>query len=357
MSAAKSEVLQNAAVDAATAGRDPASGYGRVRQWLLAPEFGAAVTVLVLYAFFAVVSYGNGFVTWPATASWLNTASLLGLIAVPVGLLMIAGNFDLSIGSMVGAGAITVGLCMSQFHWSLIASAGVALLLGVIVGLGNGLLVTQTGLPSFIVTLAANLIVAGLALTISLAISQSTVISITTGGFEAKLFSSTWHQLNVTILWWFATLVLAVWLLGQTKFGNWIFATGGDSIKARRTGVLTSHVTIALYVFSATAAALVGVMEAVQYNTADATTGQGFVFEAPIVVVIGGVLLTGGYGSMVGVFLGTLIYGIVDAGLFYTGWNTNLAQVVIGTLMIVAVVTNNFVRRVALTAIRRDRER
>jgi simple sugar transport system permease protein len=76
------------------------------------------------------------------------------------------------------------------------------------------------------------------------------------------------------------------------------------------------------------------------------------VFEAPIVVVIGGVLLTGGYGSIVGVGIGTVIYGIVSAGLFYTGWDTNYAQVVIGTLLVVAVLTNDLVRRLALQATR-----
>jgi simple sugar transport system permease protein len=324
------------------------TSYGMVRRLVIAPEFGAGVAAVLLYVIFVCLSLGNGFVTATGTASWLNTASELGIIAVPVGLLMISGNFDLSIGSMVGAGAIIVGIGMDHFNASLLASAGVAAAFAVLVGLGNGLLVTRTGLPSFIVTLAASLIVAGLALTISLDLTHATVLTISASGPSAKVFSATWRQFNVSILWWLAILAAGIWVLGQTRFGNWIFATGGDKSKARRTGVLTSRVTITLYVCSALAATLVGVLQAVVYNTADATSGQGYVFEAPIVVVIGGVLLTGGYGSMVGVAIGTLIYGVVSAGFFYTGWNTDWAQVVIGALMVVAVTTNNFIRRLAL---------
>jgi simple sugar transport system permease protein len=112
-----------------------------------------------------------------------------------------------------------------------------------------------------------------------------------------------------------------------------------------------------LFVCTAAASTLVGIMQSVQYTTGDATTGQSYVFEAPIVVVIGGVLLTGGYGSIVGVVLGTLIYGFVTAGLFYTGWNTNYAQVIIGALMIIAVLTNASVRALILRSAARTKER
>jgi simple sugar transport system permease protein len=127
---------------------------------------------------------------------------------------------------------------------------------------------------------------------------------------------------------------------------------GDDDERARRAGVATSRVKIALFVGTASAATFVGVMQSVQFNTGDPTTGQGYVFEAPIVCVIGGVLLTGGYGTIPGVVLGTIIYGVVNAGLFYTGWDTDYAQVVIGVLMVVAVLTNNSVRKFAMRSMR-----
>jgi simple sugar transport system permease protein len=302
----------------------------------------------VLYAFFTIVGGSRGFVSVAGTASWLNTASQLGIIAVPVGLLMIAGEFDLSIGSMVGAGSVTVGLLTGYLQYQLWLSLVVAAAIALVVGLGNGLLVTRTGLPSFIVTLAANLIVAGLGLAISQSVSGTTSITVSDNETLAKVFNSTWGAFSVSILWWAAVAALAAWVLGQTRTGSWITAVGGDTGRARRAGVMTSRLKIALFVCTSLAATFVGVLQAVQFSTGDPTTGQGYVFEAPIVVVIGGVLLTGGYGTIAGVVIGTVIFGIINAGLFYTGWNTDYAQVVIGVLMVVAVLTNNGLRRLAL---------
>ena len=325
---------------------------GLLRRLTLAPEFGATIAAIVIYITFALLSLGNGFVTQAGTASWLNTASELGILAVPVGLLMIAGDFDLSIGSMVGAGGIIVGIVSVHYHESFALAAAAAVVFAIIVGLGNGLLVTRTGLPSFIVTLAANLIVLGLSLTMAVKLTGSTTITTTTSSAVTKVFAGSWHGFNISIIWWALVLAAAAWLLGQTQFGNWIFATGGDKGKARRAGVRTTYVKVILYVCSALGATFVGVLQAVEYHTADALSGQGYVFEAPIVVVIGGVLLTGGYGTVIGVGIGTVIYGIVNAGLFYTGWDTNYAQVVIGTLLVIAVLTNDLVRRLALRGLR-----
>jgi simple sugar transport system permease protein len=320
-----------------------------------APEFGAAVAAVIIYCFFAIVGGSRGFLSLTGTASWLDTASQLGIIAVPLGMLMISGSFDLSIGSMVGAGSITVGVVTGYLHdglWlALVVAAGAAL----VVGIGNGLLVSRTGLPSFIVTLAANLIVAGLGLTVALQLTGTTSVPVAVPGFGGKLFNWQWGQLSVSTLWWLAVTLVAGWVLARTRVGSWIMATGGDRERARRAGVLTSRVTVGLFVCTALASTFVGVLQAIQYSTGDPTTGQGYVFEAAIVVVIGGVLISGGYGTILGVVLGTLIYGIVDAGLFYTGWNTNYADVLIGVLMVVAVLTNNILRKLATTTLKMKR--
>jgi simple sugar transport system permease protein len=321
-----------------------------VRRLLRTPEFGIAVAAVLIYVFFAIVGGDKGFLTFTATASWLNTAAQLGIIAVPLGMLMISGSFDLSIGSMVGAGSVTVGVVTGYEHQSLwialLAAAGIA----VLVGFGNGLLVTRTALPSFIVSLAANLIVYGLSLTVALQVTGTTSVSVTPSGFVAKLFDGHWHQLSVSTFWWLGVAIIAGWVLARTRYGNWITAIGGDLEKARRAGVLTGRVTISLFIFTALASTFVGVLQAVQYTSGDPTTGQNYVFQAAIVVVIGGVLISGGYGTIPGVVLGTLVYGIVNGGLFYTGWNTNYTDVLIGVLMIIAVLTNSFMRRLAVSA-------
>lgn len=164
-------------------------------------------------------------------------------------------------------------------------------------------------------------------------------------------------QFQVSILWWLLVVGIGAWVLAKARFGNWILATGGNAESARRAGVPTSRVKVTLFVATALAATFVGVMQAVQFSTGDGATGQSYVFEAPIVVVIGGVLLTGGYGTISGIVLGTLIYGFVSAGLFYTGWDTNYTQVVIGVMMVIAVLTNNYIRNLALRTLRPKRGR
>ncbi|HEX7289942.1 MAG TPA: ABC transporter permease [Conexibacter sp.] len=316
-----------------------------------APEFGAATAAILLYVFFAIETAGNGFTTVDGTLNWLATASQLGIIAVPVGLLMIAGEFDLSTGSMVGAAAITMGIVCGYYEESLLLGAAIALVVALVTGVVNGLLVTRTSVPSFIVTLATNLILLGLGFAISRSLTQTTQIAIVPEGALADVLGGHIGKFNVSIFWWLAIVAVAAWVLAKRRFGNWILATGGDSENARRAGVPTGRVKITLFICTAVAAALVGVIQAIEFDGGDAATGQGYVFQAPIVVVIGGVLLTGGHGTIVGVVLGTLIYGFVNAGLFYTGWDTNYLSVIIGVLMVIVVLMNNFVRRLALRTV------
>jgi simple sugar transport system permease protein len=314
-----------------------------------------AAAVLV-YLFFFAVAGRNGFTSVSGTASWLDTASELGIIAIPVALLMIAGEFDLSVGSMVASGSILTGIVVTHFQ----QPVWVAILVGVgiafIVGIGNGLLVTRTGLPSFIVTLGANLIMAGLALTLSYTITGTTTISVNATGFWSGVLAHQFGQFDISIVWWILLAAVGAWILNKSRFGPWILATGGNTDQARQAGVLTSRVKVILYVTTALAATLVGMIQALQFSTGDAVGGQEYVFEAPIVVVIGGVLLMGGFGSIVGVLMGTIIYGTIGGGLFYTGWNTNLSQVVLGALMLIAVLTNNQLRQMALRPLS-DRKR
>lgn len=322
-----------------------------------APAFGVAVAAVLLYAFFAVDAGSDGFTSVAGTASWLNTAADLGVIAVPVGLLMVAGEIDLSTGSVVGVSSITLGLLNGYYHDSLLLSAVVALVVGSAAGLANGVLVTKTRVPSFIATLATNYILAGLGLAIAQSLAGTTQVPVHARGATATVLAGQAGQFNVAILWWLGVAVCGTWVLTRRRFGNWILAAGGSNENARRAGVPTARVKLSLFVCTASASALVGIMQAVQYKTGDATTGQSYVFQAPIVVVIGGVLLTGGSGSVVGVAFGTLIYGFVSAGLFYTGWNTNYAQVIIGVLMIIAVLTNASVRNAIQRAVQWSTER
>lgn len=314
------------------------------------PEFGAFAAFAVTYLFFAIVTAGAGFVSINGTAGWLNLAAELGIVAIPVGLLMIAGEFDLSIGSTVGAASMVVAIGTNFYGLPVWPMIFLALALGLAVGLANGLVVVKTQLPSFIVTLATNFIVIGATMGFSRLIANVTSSSIVSSDSARFVFAAKWGQANISILWWLTAAALGAWVLGRTSFGNWIYATGGNLQAARGAGVPVERVKIVLFMMTGLAAAFVGILQGVQWNSGNSTYGMGYVFQAPIVVVIGGVLLGGGYGSVAGIFLGTAIFGVISTGIFYTGWSTDWIQLFLGALLGIAVLANNYVRRLALRA-------
>lgn len=314
------------------------------------PEFGAVAAFLLTYLFFAFATSGAGFVSVNGTAGWLNLAAELGIIAIPVGLLMISGEFDLSIGSTVGAASMIVALGTNHFGLPIWPTIALALTAGVLIGLCNGLAVVKTNLPSFIVTLATNFIVIGATMGFSRLIANVTSSSIISSESAKFFFAARWGQANISVLWWAIATAIGFWILSRAVFGNWIYATGGNLQAARSAGVPVDRVKIILFMATGFAAAFVGIMQGIQWNSGNSTYGMGYVFQAPIVVVIGGILLTGGYGTVTGIFFGTALFGVISTGIFYTGWNTDWVQLFLGALLGAAVLANNYVRRLALTS-------
>ncbi|WP_170322651.1 ABC transporter permease [Acrocarpospora macrocephala] len=314
------------------------------------PEVGALIGTLGVFVFFAIFG-GAEFLSSAGAASWLNVAAELGIIAVPVGLLMIAGELDLSVGSVLAASSMTLAIVSGHWGGPMILGILLALTIGVATGLVNGLIVTRTNVPSFVVTLATLAALAGLTLGLSRVITGTTSVGLKPDPTSKALFGTLISgQFEVAILWWIAVAGCVAWMLQETRYGNWIFAVGGDKESARATGIPTNKVKIALYVGSGFGAALVGVIQTILYNGAQVANGQSFVFNSIIAVVIGGVLLTGGYGSVIGVILGTLTFAIVNQGIYYTGWNSDWASLILGILLLVAVLMNNTFRRLALSS-------
>ncbi len=312
------------------------------------PQFGALVAAVGVFVFFAIAAGGKGFLTPAATAGWLNATAELALIAIPVGLLMIAGEFDLSVGSVVGASSITAAVGTTIFGLPFPVILIMCLAIGAVTGLVNGTLVNRTKLPSFIVTLASNYILLGVALGISRALTGTSSVSANYDGVWEVLFASSFFDLKVTAIWCLAVALVAYWVLTHTRVGSWIYATGGNLDGAIKAGVPTERVKLALFVATGLSASLVGVLQAGLYHSGNPIQGQGFVFQAPIVAVIGGVLLIGGYGSVQGIVLGTATFGIVSIGLFYTGWTSDWLSAFIGALLIIAVLANDTIRKAAL---------
>jgi len=313
------------------------------------PESGALIGTLSVYIFFTI--FGGGlFNSAAATASWLNVASELGIIALPVGLLMIAGELDLSVGSVLAASSITLAIVSGWWNMPIALGIALALLVGVVTGFLNGLIVTRTKVPSFVVTLATNFGLAGLTLGLARVITGSVSVSVHPDPTSKDIFGTLIDgQWEVAAFWWLAVILVIGWVLHVTRYGNWIFAVGGDRESAVLTGVPVSKVKIGLFMASGLGAALVGVIETVLYNGAQVANGQSFVFNSIIAVVIGGVLLTGGYGSVVGVVLGTLTFAIVNQGIYYTSWNSDWASLILGLLLLGAVLMNNTFRQLALS--------
>jgi len=304
------------------------------------------VTVFVFFAVFG----GSSFVSATGAASWLNVAASLGIVAIPIGLLMIAGELDISIGSMIPAGSMTVAIISGHFHAPILVGIGAALAVGVVVGLVNGVLVIRTAVPSFIVTLGTLFAVAGLTLGLSVLLTGTTSVAIKAGP-EAKFLLGQFvgGAYQVTIFWWIAAVVFWAFVLHYSPYGNWILAMGGDKVSARNAGIPTERMTVILFVCSGASAAFVGLSQAILYNSAQVSAGQSYIFNAIISVVVGGVLLTGGYGSIFGIFLGTLTFAIVNQGIYYTGFDANWASLIIGILLLLAVLMNNTFRKLALS--------
>ncbi|GAA4727937.1 ABC transporter permease [Phytohabitans rumicis] len=314
------------------------------------PEAGSLIGTLAVFAFFAVFG-GDKFLSAAGAASWLNVAAELGIIAIPVGLLMIAGELDLSVGSVLAASSMTLAIVSGHWGGPMILGIVLALAVGLVTGLVNGLVVTRTNVPSFVVTLATLSAVAGLTLGLSRVITGTTSVALKPDSTSKTLLGTLiGGQFEVAILWWIGLAACVAWMLQESRYGNWIFAVGGDKESARATGIPTNKVKIALYIGSGFGAALVGVIQTILYNGAQVANGQSFVFNSIIAVVIGGVLLTGGYGSVIGVILGTLTFAIVNQGIYYTGWNADWAALILGILLLVAVLMNNTFRRLALSS-------
>ena len=312
------------------------------------PETGSFLGLAAVFLFFTAFG-GSNFASLTGAASWLNVAAQLGIVAIPIGLLMIAGELDISIGSIIPAGSMTCAIISGHFDLPIVFGVGAALLLGAVIGLINGFLVIRTAVPSFIVTLGTLFAVAGMTLGFSVLVTGTTSVAIKVPEAKWLLGDFIGGIYQVTIFWWLAAILFWGFFLHFSRYGNWIFAMGGDKVSARNAGIPTDRVTIMLFVCSGMSAAFVGLSQAILYNSAQVSAGQSYIFNSIISVVVGGVLLTGGYGSVFGIVLGTLTFAVVSQGIYYTGFDANWASLIIGLLLLGAVLMNNTFRKMALS--------
>ncbi|HKE18205.1 MAG TPA: ABC transporter permease [Kofleriaceae bacterium] len=327
-----------------------------MRRLLGRPELGAVVGAVAVFGFFA--AYTDAFATALGFANVLDVAAPLGIMAVVVALLMIGGEFDLSCGVMTGSAGLMVAMLSTKLGWNVWLAVGAALSAGALVGLLNGCLVIWTRLPSFIVTLATFLILQGMNLGVTKLVTGTVQVRgvASAPGYQSAyaLFAQTAEiggaSFRITILWWVAIALLATWVLLRTRSGNWIFAVGGSAAAARSVGVPTARTKVGLFMAVSIAASLVGIMIVLRLRSVQANQGIGQEFQYIIAAVIGGCLLTGGYGSAIGAAIGALIFGMARQGIVFAGWDSDWFQLFLGVLLLSATLLNHYVRRRAETS-------
>ena len=315
------------------------SGFRPARRLLQRPELASLGGLAAAFVVFSILrpdlflSHDNG----------VNVASLAaqyGIVAVGVTLLMIAGHFDLSVGTIVGL----TGWAMFYFGNVLglppILTILCALAVGTLLGAVNGVIHVRTGLPSFIITLATSLVYRG-------------ILTMNTSGFPVVVkFPASYAQLiagklffgyRMSVVWFIVVAALATLFLLRTRMGNWAFAIGQNATAAKNLGVPVARTTVTIFAMSGFTSGVAGVVVAVQYFSIDANRGVGWEFIAIAMTVIGGTLLTGGYGSVLGTVLGAFMYAMVNAGLLLIGLQGYWVNIFLGIVVLVAVLVNRLV--------------
>jgi simple sugar transport system permease protein len=314
------------------------------------PEIGALLAAVIVGIFFWTQS--SLFLRLDGIANWTDVASTIGIPAVMVALLMIGGEFDLSAGVMTGSAGLMVGILATEVGMNIWLAIVLTLVAATTVGFINGYMVMATKLPSFIVTLATFFILQGVNLGVTKAITNQVSVSglDTASGYDSanRIFGGTFwppHDFKITVLWWIAITVLATWVLARTRVGNWIFGVGGDANAARNTGVPVERVKIGLFMTTSFVCALTGIMIALRLASTQAGQGVGDEFQFIIAAVVGGCVLTGGFGSAVGASLGAVIIGMAFIGIQFSGWNTDWRFLFLGVILLAAVLVNNYIRK------------
>ena len=315
------------------------------------PEFTSVLGAVLIFALFMIVA--PSFRSFDAFSTVLYASSTMGIIALAVGLLMIGDEFDLSSGVAVTTAALAATMLNYNFWLNSWVGVFLSLLIVLAIGAFNGIMVMRTGIPSFLITLAAFLMLQGVNLAVTkLVTGQVATPSIADmEGFESAkaVFASSVDifgvQVKTIVFWWLLFVALASVLLFKTRFGNWIFAVGGDAEAARATGVPVRRVKVILFMFVGFAAWFVGMHNLFAFDSIQAGQGVGNEFLYIIAAVIGGCALTGGRGTAIGTAIGALIFGMTNQGIVYAGWNPDWFKFFLGAMLLFAVLTNNSVSK------------
>ena len=336
----------------------PAEASNRVQlglsnRLLARPEIGALVAAVVLAIFFLAVA--PPFRSADSLLTVLYQSSTIGIVAVGVGMLMIGGEFDLSAGVIVTSAGLVNAMLSYELGINLWVGAAVSLLFALAIGFLNGYLVMKTGIASFLITLGSFFVLSGvnLGLTklITGSVSTANINQMDGYGSLSAIFAHTFTigslRLSITVLWWFAFVAVAGWVLQRTRVGNWIYAVGGNAASARAVGVPVTKVKVGLFMTVSFLGWFMGMHTLYNFNTLQAGNGIGNEFLYIIAAVVGGTLMTGGYGNAIGVAIGSFIFGMTSLCIVYAGWDNNWFRAFLGVMLLLAVLVNLYVKKLS----------
>ncbi|MDV6012586.1 ABC transporter permease [Haloechinothrix sp. LS1_15] len=320
------------------------------RRFLNRPEVGSLMGAVAVFVLFMAIA--EPFRSLDAFTTVLYASSTIGIMAVAVSLLMIGGEFDLSAGVGVVTSALAAAMFAFQFSTNVWIGVAVALALSLTIGFVNGLIVVKTKLPSFLVTLAMFMMLQGLNLAVTRAVTGSvstqSIANMDGFGSAQAIFATNVSigefSVRITVLWWILFVALATWILLRTKVGNWIYAAGGNPDAARAVGVPVNFTKIGLFMSVGFMAWFVGMHQLFRFNTVQSGEGVGNELLFIAACVIGGCALMGGWGTAIGAAIGALIFGMTRMGIVFAGWNADLFMFFIGATLLVATVLNLWVR-------------
>ena len=342
------------------------------------PEVGAFIVMVVIILALSIASDGKAFNALGLKNN-IAIVAQFGIIATGAAMLMIAGEFDLSIGSMIGFAGMSMAMMLK---WGLpfglgeatpLAAFLVTLIMTLAIGWFIGTVVVRSGLSSFIVTLAFLFFLRGTTEVAYRLINQSTQISglpdykqtswfaEMMGGEVFGWFYDLWFMLggnlnrkgeqwvtgfDARFLWWIVIAAAAYFVLSRTQLGNWIFATGDNKEAARANGVPVNKVKVGLFMFTAFCATIFAACQVFDTNTSDAAKGNLMELFAIAIAVVGGTLMTGGFGSIIGVVFGAVTVGLVSNAVFFIPWlDGSWFRVFVGTILLAAVFANERIRK------------
>ena len=301
--------------------------------------FGLVIAIFIVFFF---TTKGNIFS--PAALNIIAVAvSELGLITIGVTMLMISGEFDLSVGSVSALGAL-VAAKFYGFGLNPFLALVIVLVVGLALGGINGLITVKFGLPSFIVTLGTMIAWRGVIYIVTAGIPLGFQVNQTHPAFSNFLMGDL-GVIPIPIIWFIVSAIILMLILNFHRFGNHVYAVGGNKETARAMGINTDKTKVICFMLLGMLSTFVGVIRVTRVRGFHALQGEGVELMAIAAAVIGGTLLTGGVGTIIGACLGALVIILLEYGLIMSGIGAYLYKLVLGIIIVSVVIINKVFER------------